>query len=161
MGPGFGLLTLASLLVVGCVAGSGTVATVGAVQWSVLPVASTIPDSLITLSPPSAVNPAVSADTAYGLCSNHVADCDPSSPTSVELAVLNDTGSQVVKPHTLVWAIRWVPVSCPNYGGAPAAATSSATAETPAATASPVCEKIAFVDAGSGAFIFTYTFTHP
>lgn len=127
-----------------------------------------IPDSGITLSPPGTLDPAVSHDAAYELCMNGVADCDPGQPSSIQLALASDSGSGQLDTSgnlvplmddTLVWAISWLGISCPPGSGGPAV-TPSPDGNAPAASIQPLCDKIAFVDASSGKFIFTYLTGH-
>jgi hypothetical protein len=144
------VLALATVLVLaGC----------AAPKWSALLAVRTFPNEGITLSPPGTSAPAISSDAAYALCLTHVASCDDSSPTMVELALLTDTGSSLAPPNTLVWAITWLGVTCYSSFGGPVIPPSTPPSESPVATATPLCDEVAFVDAHSGAFLFTDT--HP
>lgn len=119
----------------------------------------TIPGTRITLSPPGDAVPAISSDAAYQLClTPGGASCNPSLPTSIQLALITDTGSSLVKPGTLVWAIGWVGILCPRGGGA---------APPPGASPFPLpspeyapCDVYSFIDAHSGKSIFGYRGPH-
>jgi hypothetical protein len=118
-----------------------------------------IPDSGITLSPPGDAVPAISSDAAYQLClTPGGASCNPSLPTSIELARITDTGSTLVKPGTLVWAMGWIGVTTCTFsgGGAGKPANSGNPGDrSPAATSGqPLCDAYNFIDAHSGKFIF-------
>jgi hypothetical protein len=131
------------------------------VQGSTLSAMWTIDDTGITLSPPGAVTPTVSANAAFDLCRLHIAACNDDDPTAVQLAVMTDTSSNMVEPGTLVWAISWLgTTSCGVSGGGPVETPSIAPVETPAAAPTPLCDKIAFIDATTDAFYFTETFPH-
>jgi hypothetical protein len=64
-----------------------------------------------------------------------------------------------VPPNTLVWAITWLGVTCHSSVGGPIIYPSTPPSDSPVATATSLCDEIAFVDAHSGAFLYTYT--HP
>jgi hypothetical protein len=158
--PWLALLALAPVLVVmGCVA-QGTALSV---EWK-------IADSGITLFPPNNAAPTISSDSAYKLCLSGVAACDPGNPTKIQLALATDTGSGQLDPsgnliplmnNRLVWAISWLGIRCPpSSGGALVVTPSPLGTTTPVATTQPLCDTVAFVDAHSGAFIFTYTGPH-
>ena len=135
-------------MVVGCAAPPGLPL---ATEW-------TIRDTGITLSPPGSMAPTISSDDAYRLCLTHVAACDMSSPTRISLALMTDTGSNIVPAGTLVWAITWLGVTCRNSGGGPVFETPSSPANLPATSPSPQrCDMVAFVDAHAGTFYFTDT----
>ncbi len=112
----------------------------------------TIPGTGITLSPPGNVVPATSSDAAYGLClTPGGAACQPGPPTSIVLARITDTGSTLVKPGILVWAMGWIGVTtCVFSGGGPPGPGSSPVV----ATSQPLCDAYDFIDATSGKFIF-------
>jgi len=122
-------------------------------------VAFTIPESGITLSPPGDAVPATSSDAAYELClTPGGASCQPSPPTSIQLALITDTSSGLVKPGTLVWAMSWLGVTtCVFSGGGPGLPGSQAPVATPG---QPLCDAYTFVDAHSGKFIFGYAGPH-
>ncbi len=119
----------------------------------------TIAESGITLSPPGDAVPATSSDAAYQLCLTPAgAACNPSLPTSIQLALISDAHSTLVKPGTLVWAIGWVGVMCPHFGGAPG---------NPSASPTPIpspqefhCDMYTFIDAHSGKYIFAHQGPH-
>jgi hypothetical protein len=138
------------LLLIGCEAGVGTI------TGTPLSAVRTIPDTGITLSPPGSMTPTVSADRAYDLCRTHVADCDSGAPTAVVLALMTDTGSNIVEPNTLVWVFSWLGSSGCFFsgGGNPAP-------NTPAVTPKPICDKYAFIDARTATFYFTNEDQHP
>ncbi len=149
--------------------GQATPGSVVPTQANALAVEWKIPDSSITLSPPGNAVPAISRDSAYGLCLIGVASCAPSNPTAIQLASATDTGSRKLDPsgtlvplmsNRLVWAISWLGIACPPGGGGPATRPSPLGANTPVATVQPLCDEVAFVDAHSGAFIFTFTGSH-
>jgi hypothetical protein len=150
-----------SLLVIGCMAPR---ATPLASDWKMV-------DTGITLSPPGDLVATISGDAAYVRCLTGLAACAPSVPTAIELALATDTGSgqldangnlQLTLNKTLVWAIRWLEIPCPpRSGGGPILSTSSPSAPSaPVATAQPLCDEVAFIDAGSGQFYFTETGPH-
>lgn len=145
------LLTGLLLLVAGC----------RPVQGSTLSAVWTIDDTGITLSPPGAVTPTVSANAAYDLCRLHIADCDDSDPMAIQLALMTDTSSNMVEAGTLVWAISWLgTTSCGVSGGGVVETPSIAPVDTPAPTLTPLCDKIAFIDATTDSFYFTESFPH-
>jgi hypothetical protein len=148
------LATLLGLVIALALAGCG------APNGSALLTVRTFPNEGITLSPPGSYAPAISSDAAYALCLNNVAACDESSPTMVELALLTDTGSNFAPPGTLVWAITWLGVTCHGSRGGPVVTPSTPPSESPVATATQLCDETAFVDAHSGAFLFTDTHPH-
>lgn len=144
-----GLVLTLVVLLLGCEVGGG------AITGSPLSAARTIPDTGITLSPPGTMTPAVSADRAYDLCRTHVADCDTGAPTAVELALMTDTGSNMVAKDTLVWMFSWLRSDrCLFSGGGNPAPN------TPAITPKPICDKFAFIDARTDAFYFTDAVLH-
>lgn len=144
------LLLAPALLLIGCEAG------VGPISGSPLSAVRTIPDTGITLSPPGTMTPTVSADRAYDLCRTHVADCDPGAPTAVELAVMTDTGSNMVANDTLVWVFSWL-----GSGGCVFSGGGNPAPNTPAVTPKPICDKFAFIDARTDSFYFTNENAHP
>jgi hypothetical protein len=168
----FVLAAALSLLVglTGCVAPGSTVApgaSSGRVALSVadqpLAKARTYPTAGITLAPPKVQVASVAAAVAYDLCRTGVADCPDGQPTSAELASMTDTSYGTTQPDgtfrqplndTLVWAFSWRNITCPpSSGGAFVPASSR-----PSGTAAPtICDEVAFVDATSGGFLFTYT----
>jgi hypothetical protein len=116
------------LLLIGCEVG------VGPITGSPLAAVWTIPDTGITLSPPGTMVPIVSADRAYDLCRTHVAECDPGAPTAVQLALMTDTGSNMVANDTLVWVFSWLGSDgCSSSGGGNPAPN------TPAVPPKPIC----------------------
>jgi hypothetical protein len=140
------------------------VASTGAPEEKQLATRMTYPGSTITIAPPDGTTTArtKSAD-AYALCQQGVADCPTSAPANVELVLATDTGSGTlnaaggVNPimnNRLVWVINWVGIACSPHGGAKVLTTPDAS------PASQLCDTAAFVDAGSGAYIFTYTGPH-
>lgn len=126
-------------------------------QGSILLVERVIADSSITLSPPGDVVPPISSDAAYKLCLTGVADCDPGNPTNIQLALITDPGSNMVQKDTLVWAISWPGITCPPHSGPVVVTPSNAPVATPGQS---LCDKVAFVDARSGNFIFTVSYGH-
>ena len=161
-----------SLLVglAGCVAPGATVApgaSAGRAALSVpdqpLAKARTYPTASITLAPPNGRIASVPATVAYDLCRTGVAACPDGQPTSAELASMTDVSygtAQAVGTFmqplndTLVWAFSWRNITCPSSScGAFVPASSR-----PSGTAAPtICDEVAFVDATSGGFLFTYT----
>lgn len=135
---------------IGCEAG------VGQITGAPLSTQRAIPDAGITLSPPGSMSPSVSADRAYDLCRTHVADCDSGVPSAIELALMTDTGSNMVEPNSLVWVFSWLGSSGCFFsgGGNPAP-------NTPAVTSKPTCDKVAFIDARTNTFYFTNEVQHP
>lgn len=118
-------------------------------------VAFTIPESGITLSPPGDAVRATSSDAAYELClTPGGASCQPSPPTSIQLALITDTSSGLVKPGTLVWVMSWLGVTTctPSLGGGPGLPGNQSPIATPG---QPLCDAYAFIDAHSGKFIFS------
>lgn len=113
----------------------------------------TIPQSGITLSPPGDRVPATSSDAAYELClTPGGASCQPGPPTSIQLALITDTRSTLVKPGTLVWAIGWLGVTtCFNSGGGVGKPGNQSPVPTPGQA---LCDAYTFIDAHSGKFIF-------
>ncbi len=160
----------AGLLVVATNGGLAKPGSVAPTQGTTLSVEWKIADSGITLSPPNNAVPTISSDSAYKLCLSGVAACDPGNPTKIQLALATDTGSGQLDPsgnliplmnNRLVWAISWLGIRCPpSSGGALVVTPSSLGTTTPVATTQPLCDTVAFVDAHSGAFIFTYTGPH-
>ncbi len=126
-------------------------------QGSILLVERVIADSSITLSPPGNIVPPISSDAAYKLCLTGVADCDPGNPTNIELALITDPGSNMVTKDMLVWAISWLGITCPPHSGGVVITPSNAPVATPGQS---LCDKVAFVDARSGNFIFTVSYGH-
>jgi hypothetical protein len=119
----------------------------------------TIANSGITLSPPGDAVPATSSDAAYELClTPGGASCQPSLPTSIQLALITDTSSTLVKPGTLVWVMGWIGVTtCVFSGGGPGLPGN----QSPVASAGqPLCDAYAFIDAHSGKFIFGQEGSH-
>ena len=125
--------------------------------------ARTLGDPHITLYPPGKAVPSISSDSAYKLCLNGVADCLPQPPTAIELALATDAAfgttssagvDTLTLKKTLVWAISWIGVSqCPTSGGGLG----------PRPTAPPVqplCDRVAFVNASTGDFVFTVQYAH-
>ncbi len=142
--------------------GAPTQGTALSAEWK-------IADSGITLTPPGNAAPTISSDSAYGLCLSGVAACGPGNPTAVQLALATDTGSGQPDPsgklirlmdNRLVWAISWLGIRCPPSSGGAYVRPSPSSTNTPVATTQPLCDQVAFVDAHSGAFIFTYTGPH-
>lgn len=119
----------------------------------------TIPGTRMTLSPPGDAVPAISSDAAYQLClTPGGASCNPSLPTSIQLARITDTGSTLVKPGTLVWAMGWVGILCPRGGGGPP--NPGASPAPPPSPEQAPCDVYNFIDAHSGKFIFGYQGPH-
>jgi hypothetical protein len=125
----------------------------------------------ITLFPPGDAVPSISSDAAYALCLKGVADCDRASPTAINLALATDIHSgeldangklHLTLDKTLVWAISWLGnATCFHGGGAPTLETPPPSPSSPPTpTASPQCDKIAFIDAKSGRFYFTESAGH-
>jgi hypothetical protein len=118
----------------------------------------TIPGTGITLSPPGDVVPTISSDDAYELCLTPAgADCNPSLPTSIQLVLITDTNSTLVKAGTLVWAMGWLGVNCSSGSGAPANPGNHSPVATPGQS---LCDAYNFIDAHSGKFIFGYQGPH-
>jgi hypothetical protein len=154
----------------GCVAPGSTVApgaSGGRAALSVpdqpLAKARTYPTASITLAPPDGRVASVPAEVAYDLCRTGVADCPDGQPTSAELASITDTrdgtsqaDGTLMQPldDTLVWAFSWRNITCPPSSGGAFMPASSRPFGTAAAT---ICDEVAFVDATSGGFLFTYT----
>jgi hypothetical protein len=134
-----------------------------AVHGSILLTKRTLPDVNITLSPPGDVVPPISSDDAYKLCLSGVASCNPESPTAIELALLTDTAYGTVdskgklhllEVNALVWAFSWLGTTdCPPAFGGAGPRPSRPPGQ-------PLCDKVAFVDAHSGKFIFTVSYGH-
>jgi hypothetical protein len=151
-----------ALVFAGCSSGAGAppAAQNLAVPWSPK-------DSGISFAvPPATAKAAISDRDAYALCLKGAADCDPSTPTEISLALVTDPGFETTDAsgkslaslsNTLVWTIRWNGIACPpSAGGAHTLATPTlATPEIP-----PLCDKFALVDATSGAFIYSYVYPH-
>ena len=79
-------------------------------------------------------------DTSYGT----------TQPDGTFRQTLNDT---------LVWAFSWRNITCPASSGGGVSSHPPAPIDVgPSGTAEPtVCDEVAFVDATSGVFLFTYT----
>jgi hypothetical protein len=127
-----------------------------------------IRDTGISMSVPGPETPAISSDRAFDQCRIGAGACGPGDPTAIQLALATDTGSgqldgqgklRLLLDKTLVWAISWLGIPCPPHSGGPAAVRSEPV-EPPIATPQPLCDEIAFVDAQSGTFYFTYTGPH-
>jgi hypothetical protein len=125
--------------------------------------ARTYPGASITLAPPKVQVASVRATAAYDLCRTGVAACPDGQPTSAELASMTDASYGTTQADrtfrqplngTLVWAFSWRNITCPpSSGGALVPGNSG-----PKGTSAPtICDEVAFVDATSGAFLFTYT----
>jgi hypothetical protein len=108
-------------------------------------------------------------DAAYNVCRIGVAACAAGDPTAIQLALATDTGSgqldangnlQLTLDHTLVWAITWLSIPCSASRGGPPVEPSPSGSETPVPAVQPLCDEIAFVDAASGRYFFTYTGPH-
>jgi hypothetical protein len=123
----------------------------------------TLGDPNITLYPPGKAVPSISSDAAYRLCLNGVADCLPQPPTAIELALVTDTAygttssagvDTLTLKKTLVWAISWIGVSqCPTSGG-------GFGPQPTAPPVQPLCDRVAFVNARTGDFVFTVQYAH-
>ncbi len=143
------LLAILLLVTSGC-----ETASTGPVQGTPLEAEWVIPEAGITLSPPGQNTALISADNAFDLCRKHVADCDQGSPTSVQLALMADTSSNIVAKGTLVWVFSWLGSnSCLSFNNGNAGASSDLEA-TPVLTPT-VCDKLAFVDARTDTYYFT------
>lgn len=154
------LLVLLGLLAA-CVAGPGasTTPTLGTV--TTLRVERAIPNAGITMSPPTTQIAAIQAKDALAVCTSGVASC-PDGPAAAELAIATDSGSgrvdaagkmTLLMNHKLVWALSWSDVQCTHSGPPPLPGASPA----PRFTA---CDVVAFVDANTGAFLYTLSYAH-
>jgi len=171
------LAAVLSLLVglTGCSAPGGTVAPGASSGRAALSVsgeplagARTYPTAGITLAQPTVRVASVSATVAYDLCRTGVADCPDGQPTSAELASITDashgtnsaggTFRQLLN-GTLVWVFSWRNITCPRSSGGGVSTHASASIDAgPSGTAEPtICDEVAFVDATTGGFLFTYT----
>jgi hypothetical protein len=177
------LLILPSLVLFGCVSGAGQAGSAtgpgptaavsvppasqaGVPAGTVLETTRTLGDPHITLSPPGSAVPTISSEAAYNLCLTGVADCFPESPTTIELAWVTDTAygttssagpDAMALDNTLVWAISWIGSSqCVFAGGGPAAQPSEPTQP----SVQPLCDRVAFVDATTGKFVYTVSYAH-
>jgi hypothetical protein len=126
-------------------------------------VARTLGDPHITLAPPGNIVPKISSDAAYELCLNGAAACFAEPPTTIELALVTDSAYGTTSSsgkltltlqNTLVWAISWIGSSqCQFVGGGPGPSPS-----TPAVQ--PLCDRVAFVNATTGQYIFSVSYAH-
>lgn len=124
-------------------------------------------NSNIVLAPPGTSSAKVTSTDAYRLCSTGVADCDPSTPTEIDLALATDpdfgpaNAAGTVSPrlkNTVVWAVMWRGIVCPSGGGGKTLATQQ---PTPAASAAAsLCDKFALIDATTGEFVYSYLYPH-
>ena len=166
------LAVVLSLLVglAGCVAPVATIAPGASSGRAALLVADQplakariYPTASITLAPPKVQVASVAAAVAYDLCRTGVAACPDGQPTSAELASMTDVSYGTTQADgtfrqplndALVWAFSWRNIACPpSSGGAFVPASSR-----PSGKAAPtICDEVAFVDATSGGFLFTYT----
>lgn len=113
------------------------------------------------MSPPAAAQQAaVTAAEALKVCGS-TASC-PNGPASAELAIVTDTQSTnvdaagtatPVMDHKLVWVLSWTNVECTHSGPGPLPGQSVG----PRTTA---CDVTAFVDASTGADIYTLSQAH-
>lgn len=153
-------LLLLFTVVGACVAAPGASGppTLGAV--TTLQVQRTIPEAGITMSPPTTDSAAVQATDALAVCGS-TASC-PSGAATVELAIVTDTQSTTVDAagkttpvmdHKLVWALSWTNVPCSHSGPGPLPGQSVGPRTT-------TCDITAFVDANTGAFIYTLSRAH-
>ena len=145
-----------------CVASSGASGqpTLGTV--STLAVGRTIPNASITMAPPAAKQvAAIQAKDALTACTSGVASC-PDGPATAELAVATDTASgradaagnvTLLMDHRLVWALSWNNVQCSHSGPPPAPGASVGSRLT-------ACDVVVFVDATSGALLYTLSYAH-
>ncbi|MEA2630064.1 MAG: hypothetical protein QOE66_283 [Chloroflexota bacterium] len=175
------LVILPTLLVFGCVSGdtqagnsTGPVLTApvsqppppsqaGIPAGTVLETAQPLGDPHITMVPPGSPAPAISSDAAYELCLSGVADCLPEPPTAIKLARVTDTAygttsspgvDTLTLNNTLVWAITWIGSShCVFAGGGPGAQPSEPQVQ-------PLCDRVVFVDATTGKFVYTVSYAH-
>ena len=130
-------------------------------QGSSLVTKFSIPDSGITLSPPGNVFPGTTADAAYQLClTPGGADCRPGTPTTIQLALITDTSSTLVKPGTLVWVMGWLGVTTCTPSLGPVGRNQPGNQSPVATPGQPLCDAYTFIDAQSGKFIFGYEGPH-
>jgi len=123
-------------------------------------VSRTIPDTEVTLDPPGVTDlssAAVSSSTAFALCGSGVADCGAGVPARVELARVTDpswggtSSTSGALRQVLVWVFTWTGLqTCPVVQGPLGARSAS-----PAPTAGGACQQLTFVDATTGAFIYS------
>ena len=160
------LVAALSLLVglTGCVApGASSGRAALSVPDQSLAKARTYPTASIKLAPPNGRIASVPATVGYDLCRTGVAACPDGQPTSAELASMTDVSYGTTQADgtfrqplndTLVWAFSWRNITCPpSSGGAFVPGNSR-----PSGTAAPTtCDEVAFVDATTGGFLFTYT----
>jgi hypothetical protein len=150
-----GLIAFAMFAASSCVSGSGAA-----------PSGRPLPDNIapagtgVVLSPPGQSVAVVASADAFKLCSTGVADCDSSTPNEIDLAIADDPNFGTAGAdgsikrrldRTLVWAIVWRAIDCPRGGGALTGATRAPEQSGPP----PHCDKIAIVDAKTGAFVYT------
>jgi hypothetical protein len=154
-------LPLLLTLLGACVAAPGASGppTIGTV--TTLQAERTIPDAGITMSPPSTLTAAIQANDALAVCTSKAASC-PSGTATAELVIATDDSSgtadaagkiTLVMNHRLVWALSWSDVQCAHSGPAPL----------PGGSVGPrfsACDVTAFVDANTGAFIYTLSYAH-
>jgi hypothetical protein len=158
---GFVVSLLLMAATTGCVAQPGSS---GAPAESALKAEWKLPDSEITLAPPGVAVAKMTGDAAYDVCTKSAGSCNFGQPTAVQLAVATDTGSGQLDAQgklvpllnkTLVWAISWIGITCPPHSGGPPVSS-----PLNAAASEQLCDKVAFVDATTGAFIFDYSYPH-
>jgi hypothetical protein len=160
-----GLPLLITALLVGCVAGAGAYPSVPPNRITTVAAPETLGNSGVTLTPPGVMGATVDGSKAYDVCTSHKAPCPDSSPTAVRLGIANDEGPatldasgrlNLTMKDRLVWAITWSDIECRLRGGAFVDASGS-----PAPAPMPKsCDTVAFVDAGTGEFLYEVTFAH-
>lgn len=155
------LVTLA-----GCLAGAGAAPQLSADRISALTVSEALGGSGVTLEPPGLTAAArVDAQSAYAVCSDGRASCPSTSPTFARLALGTDAGPatldasgrvNLVMNKRLVWAISWLNIECRFRGGA----VVDEPASVPESSGPTRCDTVAFVDAGTGEFLYEVTYRH-
>lgn len=152
------LLALASWGCIGGGAGSGP--TLGPAQIASVTATESLGNTGVTLESPGSLRAATDAQKALGVCESRRAPCPPTPPTVVRLAVGTDAGPAELDPsgklnpvmdHRLVWAISWTGIECRLRGGVGAE-------DSPAAGIPKTCNSVAFVDAGTGDFLYQVTY---
>lgn len=156
------VLGVLCLAVIGCVGGSGGNPSLSNDRVATLSASEKLGNSGVTLDPPGLVAAKLDAQAAFAVCTSGRAPCPPTSPTTARLAIASDAGPgtadangkvTLVMNKRLVWAISWSDIECRFRGGG--LVDSSAQ---PVESAPSRCETVAFVDAGTGEFLYEVTY---
>ena len=156
-----GLLVVLCLTSAGCIAAPGG-SSLSADRVDPLLASENLGNSGVTLDPPGLLAPKVQAQGAFAVCTNGRAPCPPTSPTAARLAIATDAGPGTADANgkitllmnkRLAWAISWSDIECRFRGGG------LGDPSIPSVSASPVsCDTVAFVDAGTGEFLYEVTY---